>query len=186
MKYAVIESYRTEFSITMMCRLLEVSRAGFYRWLLRTPSVLAQRRALVRGAVVSVYHEFKKRYGSRRITEELNARDIPCTVNHVAKLLKESDLKARNGKQFKYSPSVEARTNVAENVLKRQFSVETANLKWVSDITYIKAGREWLYLAVVMDLYSRKVIGWALDNHRLPHINRTLCCYPPKRSHFLT
>lgn len=165
MKYAVIERYRTEFSITMMCRLLHVSRSGFYRWLLRIPSVVAQRRALVSDAVVSVYHQFKKRYGSRRITEELNEKNISCSVNHVAKLLKERELKARNGKQFKYSPSVEARTNVADNVLSRQFKVETPNLKWVSDITYIKVGTKWLYLAVVMDLYSRKVIGWALDNH---------------------
>ena len=165
MKYAVIESYQQEFKVTMMCRLLEVSRSGFYRWLNRTPSVLAQRRALISNAVVSVYHQFKKRYGSRRIAVELNEQAIPCSVNHVAKLLKENDLKARNGKKFKYTPSVEASTNVADNLLNRQFKVETPNLKWVSDITYIKVGKEWLYLAVVMDLYSRKVVGWALDNH---------------------
>jgi transposase InsO family protein len=164
-KYAVIESYQTQFRVTMMCRLLEVSRSGFYRWLSRAPSVLAQRRALVTSAAVRVYHQFKKRYGSRRIAVELNENNIPCSVNHVAKLLKEQDLKARNGKRFKYAPSVEASTNVADNLLNRQFKVEAPNLKWVSDITYIKVGKEWLYLAVVMDLYSRKVVGWALDNH---------------------
>jgi transposase InsO family protein len=164
-KYAVIDLYQSQFSVTMMCRLLEVSRSGFYRWLGREPSLLTQRKALVTSAVVNVYHQFKKRYGSRRIAVELNESDIPCSVNHVAKLLKEQTLKARNGKCFKYSPSVEARTNVADNVLNRHFSVEAPNLKWVSDITYIKVGKEWLYLAVVMDLYSRKVIGWALDNH---------------------
>ena len=165
MKYAVMDANVPEFSVTMMSRLLEVSRSGFYRWLGRTPSKLAQRRALVTHAVVDVYHRFKKRYGAPRIAVELNESDIPCSVNHVAKLLKENELKARNGKSFKYTPSVEARTNVADNLLNRQFSVEAPNLKWVSDITYIKVGREWLYLAVVMDLYSRKVIGWSLDNH---------------------
>jgi transposase InsO family protein len=114
---------------------------------------------------MQTYEKFKKRYGAPRLAVELSKNEIPCSVNYVAKLLKEKDLKARNGKQFKYSPSVEASTNVADNLLKRQFQVDAPNLKWVSDITYIKVGKAWLYLAVVMDLYSRKIIGWALDNH---------------------
>ena len=165
MKYAVIETNQCQFSVTMMCRLLEVSRSGFYHWLGRAPSLMTQRRVYVEHALIDTYHQFKKRYGAPRLAVELNAQNIGCSVNHVAKLLKDMNLKARNGKGFKYVPSVEASTNVAENILNRQFSVDAPNLKWVSDITYIKVGKVWLYLAVVMDLYSRKVIGWALDNH---------------------
>ncbi len=165
MKYAVIESYQAQFTITMMCRLLGVSRSGFYDWKKRTPSLLEQRKAWVSTAIMQTYEKFKKRYGAPRLAVELSKNEIPCSVNYVAKLLKEKGLKARNGKSFKYSPSVEASSNVADNLLKRQFTVDAPNLKWVSDITYIKVGRVWLYLAVVMDLYSRKIIGWALDNH---------------------
>lgn len=116
-------------------------------------------------AAEEIYMRFKKRYGAPRVMEELNAQGIPCSLNYVADLHRERGLKARNGKGFKYCPSTEAMTNVSENTLKRNFEVEAPDLKWVSDITYIKVGRKWLYLAAVMDLYSRRIIGWSLDTH---------------------
>ena len=149
----------------MMCRLLEVSRAGFYAWLKRPVSERAKRRALVAEAVEATYFGFNKRYGAPRITVELNEQGVGCCLNHVAILLKEKDLRARNGKGFKYRARIESKTNVSENLLARQFESDAPNKKWVSDITYIKVGRIWLYLAVVLDLFSRKVIGWALDTH---------------------
>ena len=149
----------------MMCRLLEVSRSGFYAWLKRPQSERAQRRALVSEAVEATFFGFKKRYGAPRVTIELNEQGVGCSLNHVAMLLKEKELKARNGKGFRYRARIESKTHVSENVLRRQFEVSGPNQKWVSDITYIKIGRIWLYLAVVMDLFSRKVIGWALDTH---------------------
>lgn len=149
----------------MMCRLLSVSRSGFYAWLKRPASPREQRRALVGMAVEEAYTQFKKRYGAPRLTVELNAQGIPCSLNHVADLLRERGLKARNGKGFRYWPRTEAMTNVNENLLRRDFSTTGPNRKWVSDITYIRVGRVWLYLAAVMDLFSRKIVGWALDNH---------------------
>lgn len=148
-----------------MCRLLAVSRSGFYAWRKRPPSPREQRRVLVGQAVEAVYHGFKKRYGAPRLTIELNEQGIGCSLNHVAKLLREKGLRARNGKGFKYRPHTQSRHNVSENLLGRNFEATKPNQKWVSDITYIKVGRIWLYLAVVLDLYSRKVIGWALDTH---------------------
>lgn len=149
----------------MMCQLLLVHPSGFYAWLKRPVSKQEQRRALIGMAVEEAYIRFKKRYGAPRIVEELNANGIPCSLNYVADLLRERGLKARNGKGFKYSPSVEAMTNVSSNLLRRNFDAKEPNLKWVSDITYIKVGKAWLYLAVVMDLFSRKIIGWALNTH---------------------
>lgn len=149
----------------MMCRLLSVSRSGFYAWLKRPVSPREQRRALVGMAVEDAYGQFKKRYGAPRLAVELNAQGIPCSLNHVASLLRERGLKARNGKGFKYRPATEAMTNVSDNLLRRNFATEGPNRKWVSDITYIRVGRVWLYLAVVMDLFSRKIVGWALDCH---------------------
>jgi len=148
-----------------MCELLSVPRSSFYAWSKRPVSQRDQRRALVGQAVEAAYIQFKKRYGAPRLAEELNASGIGCSVNHVAQLLSERGLRARNGKGFKYRPRTESRTNVSENLLGRKFEVDEPNLKWVSDITYIKVGRIWLYLAVVLDLYSRKVVGWALDTH---------------------
>jgi len=148
-----------------MCRLLKVSRSGFYAWLSRPVSRRTQTRLRVSEAVEATFIGFKKRYGAPRITLELNAQGVPCCENHVAQLLQEKGLRARNGKGFKYRARIESKTNVSDNVLARRFNVDEPNRKWVSDITYIRVNRQWLYLAVVMDLFSRKVIGWALDNH---------------------
>lgn len=149
----------------MMCRLLSVSRSGFYAWLKRPVSQRERTRCHVSEAVEATFIGFKKRYGAPRITQELNAQGIRCCENHVAQLLREKGLRARNGKGFKYRARVESKTHVSDNVLARRFDVDEPNRKWVSDITYIRVRRQWIYLAVVMDLFSRKVVGWALDNH---------------------
>jgi putative transposase len=151
------------YSVNLMCDMLEVSRSGYYRWKNRPMSRKHQRRVLVKSAVVETYHQFKSRYGAPRITKELNAAGISCSKNHVARLLVESGLKARNGKGFKYSRTCPSSYNVSENLLKRDFSAKSPNEKWVTDITYIYVNGKWLYLSVVMDLYSRAIIGWAID-----------------------
>jgi transposase InsO family protein len=149
----------------MMCRLLKLSRSGFYAWLKRPESHRQKRLIKVSATVEATFFGYKKRYGAPRITMELNAQGIDCCVNHVAKILQEKGLRARNGKGFKYRARIESKTNVSDNLLARRFKVDEPNRKWVSDITYIRVGRSWLYLAVVIDLFSRKVIGWSLDNH---------------------
>ena len=123
-----------------MCRWSHVSRSGYYLWLKREPSHRAIQRELVRVAVSNTYYEFKKRYGAPRIAIELNELGIPCSTNHVAELLQEQGLKARNGKRFKYGPSPEADSQVADNVLARNFKASKPNEKWVSDITYSVPG----------------------------------------------
>lgn len=149
----------------MMCRLLEVSRAGYYAWRQRPTSLRQQRCAHISEVLEATYYGFKRRYGAPRLTEELNAQGIRCCLNHVAQLLKNKGFRAHNGKGFKYRPRIESKLNVSENVLARRFNPDAPNKKWVTDITYIRVKREWLYLAVVMDLFSRKVIGWALADH---------------------
>lgn len=149
----------------MMCRLLGVSRAGYYAWRGRPKSRRQQQREQVSDALEAMFYGFKQRYGAPRLTEELNAQGLRCSLNHVAHLLKNKGLRARNGKGFKYRPRIESKTNVSENLLARRFNPPAPNRKWVTDITYIRVKRDWLYLAVVLDLFSRKVIGWALDDH---------------------
>ena len=165
MKYALIGECRREFPVVLMCRMLSVSRSGFYGWLKREPSAQAQRRRAVGQALEQTYYRCKRRYGAPRLTRELNAQGVACSENYVAKLLQARELKALNGKGFRYDRAVEASTQVMENLLGRDFATEGPNRKWVSDITYIKVGRSWAYLAVVLDLFSRQVVGWALDTH---------------------
>lgn len=165
MKYAFACSLIGEYAITKMCRWLEVSRSGFYRWRNREPSKRDLQRACVTKAVIETYHEYNQKYGAPRIVVELNENHIPCSLNHVAEIMQERGLKARNGKRFKYQPSPEAMSQVADNLLNRNFKASAPNEKWVSDITYIRAGDSWVYLAVIIDLYSRQVVGWAMDEH---------------------
>lgn len=102
--------------------------------------------------MVDVFHQFKKRYGALRITEELNALGMPCSKNHIAQLLQIEGLKARNGKAFKYQSSASATYNVPHNLLARNFKASKPDEKWVSDISYIDVDGKWLHLVVIMDL----------------------------------
>lgn len=164
MKYAFMKEQRQHHAIDKMCRWMGVSRAGYYKWLHRKPSEQAVRRAHVHAAVVHTFDRFKRRYGAPRIAVELKESGIACSVNHIARLMAESGLKARNGKNFKFFPSASAINHVSDNLLGRDFSAAAPNEKWVSDITYIKLDKGFAYLAVIMDLFSRQIIGWALNS----------------------
>lgn len=153
------------YSVYLMARVLEVSRAGYYKWTSRSISNRQKRRKIVSAAVLETYHLFKKRYGAPRITRELNDLGIKCSVNHIALLLQELGLKALNGKNFRYNKTSTAMQNVSDNLLKRRFLANKPNQKWTTDITYINANGKWIYLAVVIDLYSRAVVGWALERN---------------------
>lgn len=113
--------------------------------------------------VADTWATFKARYGAPRIAKELQALNIPCSVNYVADILEKQGLKARNGKAFNYGGHPLTMNNVSDNLLWRQFGAEKPNQKWTTDITYIWVDKQWLYLATVMDLYSRSIVGWALD-----------------------
>ena len=156
---------REEFPVVLMSRVLAVSRAGFYAWLKREPSGQAERRAALSTRLEQTYHRYKRRYGAPRLTRELNAQGVSCSENYVAKLLRARSLRALNGRRFHYQRPAPSTLPVRKNLLARDFSSAGPNRKWVSDITYIPIGRSWAYLAVVLDLYSRKVVGWALDTH---------------------
>ena len=146
-----------------MCIWLKVSRSGYYKWLNRPVSLRAQRCEQVRRTLVDVFHQFQKRYGAPRLHVELNETGIPCSLNHVAQLLQNEGLRARNGKNFKYMSTAYATSNVADNILARNFTADKPDEKWVSDITYIDVNGEWMHLAVILDLFSRQIVGWAVD-----------------------
>ena len=163
MRYAYIDSLRGEYAVHKMCNWLQVSRSGYYKWRKRTPGPRSRQRGLVEQALLATFEQFKQRYGAPRLVVELNEAGIPCSLNHIAQLMAENGLKARNGKRFRYFPSPEAANHVSDNLLGRDFRADGPNEKWVSDITYIKVDRGFVYLAVIMDLFSRQIVGWALD-----------------------
>jgi len=113
--------------------------------------------------IKDTYEKFEAAYGAPRITKELNELGYPCSLNYVAQIMAEQGIKARNGKGFKYSKSSLTMLNVSDNLLWRDFSASKPNEKWTTDITYIWVKNKWLYLATVMDLFSRRIVGWSLD-----------------------
>lgn len=147
-----------------MCEVLEVSRSGFYQWRKRPESNRSKRqRELV--SEMELIHEDRdmKSYGSPRMHEELNARGFDCSENTVARLMNEHDIRASTTEKYRATTDSSHNHPVAENVLNREFEQENPNRVWLADITYIWTAEGWLYLACVLDTYSRKVVGWSMN-----------------------
>ena len=150
--------------MTIICDTLEVSRAGYYAWLTEAESVRAQRDRELMPLIHDIFWKHKRRYGARRIAEELKALDQPCGVDRVAKLLKMQGLKALQPKSFKpKTTDSNHRLGYSPNLLKHSPAPTKRNQVWVVDITYIPLqGAAFAYLALVLDLCSRRIVGWHL------------------------
>jgi transposase InsO family protein len=160
--FAWIEERRDEWTITLLCRVLEVSRSGFYAWLARDTSDTEVRRGKLTDQITEIHDEVKARYGSPRIHAELVARGHDCCVNTVARIMQEAGIAAKTKRKFRQTTDSNHSHPVAENILDREFNPETPNTSWVADVTYIPTREGWLYLAVVEDLFSRMVVGWSM------------------------
>ncbi len=162
MIYRFIDDHRTHYPVTRLCRTLGVSPSGYYAWRQRPPSprTVANQRLLTH--MRAIHAEVRETYGSPRMHAELQARGLPCNVKRVARLMRLHHLRARHKRKYRVTTKINAKLPVAPNHLAQQFQASAPNEKWVSDITYIWTREGWLYLAVVMDLYSRRIIGWAL------------------------
>jgi transposase InsO family protein len=146
-----------------MCEALEVSASGYYAWAGRADSPAEQRRQELLGVIEEVHAEVKGRYGSPRMTPELNARGHECSENMVAKLMKAHGIQAKAPRRFIRTTDSSHKLPVAENLLARDFDPSGPNERWSADITYIPTREGWLYLAVVEDLFSRMIVGWSMD-----------------------
>jgi transposase InsO family protein len=165
-KYACIAEHRALFAVTMMCRVLGVSRAGFYAAQVREPSERSRNKQRLLLEIRSIHTESKQRYGSPRVHDELRAREFRCSENQVALLMREDGLRAKKRRSFRITTNSDHAHEPAENVLDREFAVkeqEQADRVWVADITYIPTREGWLYLAIILDLASRMVVGWSLQ-----------------------
>jgi putative transposase len=148
--------------VAWACDALEVSESGYYAWAGRAPSPAAQRRQRLAAAVEQVHADVKGRYGSPRMTAELNARGCGCSENTVAHVMKAHGIRAKMPRRFVRTTDSRHGLPVADNVLGRDFDPPGPNVAWGADITYVPTADGWLYLAVVEDLFSRMIVGWSM------------------------
>lgn len=162
MKYAFIDGHRVEFRVTTMCRVLRVARSGFYAWRRRASCVSQRRRQQCDGQVAAAFVAHQARHGAPRLVWDLAEAGYHYNRKTVAASLKRQGLRARAARKFKVTTDSAHGRPVAPNLLRQDFTATAPNQKWVGDITYLATGEGWLYLAVILDLYSRAVIGWAM------------------------
>ena len=162
MRYACIARHRAEFQLGLMCRVLDVSRTGFYAWLQRAPSGRAREDSRLRAEIRAIHTKSKQSYGRVRIRRVLSKQQIAIGCTRVARLMREERLRTKRSPRFHATTQSDHRLPVAPNLLHQEFTVDAPNRVWVSDITYIRTDAGWLYLATVLDLYSRKIVGWSL------------------------
>jgi putative transposase len=165
MKYQFIEQYKQEFPIVVMCRVLDVSESGFYAWRKR-PSCQRQREdAQLTEEIRQEFSAHQGRYGSPRLHAELRDRGRSIARKRVARLMREAGLCAKRKRRRVLTTRRDPSHPVAPNLLHREFTAKEPNRKWVTDITYIPTMQGWLYLAVILDLYSRMVVGWSMSGN---------------------
>lgn len=164
MKYKFIKHHEYLFSIEKMCKVLEVGSSSYYKWKSKTLSKRTIRKNEIKQQITTIYFASKQRYGSPRITIELNTLGYKISRITVAKYMNELGLKSKLSKKFKVTTDSKHNYLVVENVLNRNFMVANPSKVWVSDITYIQTKEGFLYLTTIIDLYDRKMIGWSLSN----------------------
>ena len=148
--------------MTSMCRVLEVSRSGFYAWVRRPESDRTKTNRKLLVSIKAIHAKTRRSYGSPRIHEELQAQKISCGRHRVARLMRENGLVAKASKKYKATTDSNHSNPVAENLLLRNFEAFDPNEVWVGDITFVWTREGWLYLAVLLDLFSRRVVGWSV------------------------
>lgn len=163
MRYAFIHDQRKTFPVVRMCKVLEVSRGGYYDWLRRPESQRAREDRRLRLQVRSIFRESRRRYGSPRVHRELRRREVRCGRKRVARLMREEGLQARQRRRFRVTTRSVQDHLVAPNLLGRRFAVSSTDVVWVGDLTYLWTSEGWLYLAALLDLCSRRVVGWSLS-----------------------
>lgn len=159
----MIKENETHFSVRMMCRLLCISHSGYYDWRDRGPSSRSLENAKLSVKIKEMFEEEKRRSGAKRIAELLNAQGSGVGRHRVARIMRLNGWRARAAKKYKATTNSNHSLPVAPNLLQQDFSASRPDEKWVSDITYVWTEEGWLYLAAVMDLYSRKIVGWSLS-----------------------
>ncbi len=164
MKYQFVEEKRKEHSINILCHVLEISRSGFYAWLSRPVSDREESNQQLLLKIRESHERSRETYGYRRIYYDLHAELKTLGKNRVLRLMRHYGIRAKTKRKFKMTTDSNHSKPISDNKLNREFTANKPNQRWVSDITYIPTMEGWLYLSVIMDLFSRKIIGWSMDS----------------------
>lgn len=165
MKYEFIAAHVTEHSVQRMCQVLKVSRSGYYDWRKRQPGPRQQANNRLWAEIQAVYAASRGTYGSPRVWAALKQAGVACGRHRVARLMRQNKLYAHCKRRQRPRTTQAGPGPVAANVLNREFSAQRPDEKWVADITYIDTDEGWLYLAAILDLFSRRVVGWSMADH---------------------
>ena len=159
-----MKNHRVDYSLGCLCRCFNVSRSGYYAWLQRKPSQRLQSRQALDEQVNALFHRHKQRYGAERLQRKIPKENgKPYDLKTIAASLRRQGLVAKAARKFKATTNSKHNLPVFDNLLQQDFSATAPNQKWVGDITYLWTEEGWLYLAIILDLFSRQVIGWSMS-----------------------
>jgi len=165
LRFQFIEAQKAYFPVKVMCRVLEVSKAGFYAWLKRPKSKRELENEELIEYIRMIHTNSRENYGSPRVHKELLKLGFQVSENRVAKLMRESGICVLPRRGYRVSTTISDPANaVTENTLDRDFTATAPNQKWVTDVTFIATDESWLYLAAIIDLYNREIVGWAMGS----------------------
>ena len=170
MRYQFIDRQKRVWPVTLMCRMFDVSRSGFYGWTRRGLSPHIPSNVDLDRRIRTIFTEHRQRYGAPRIAKTLQQEGFPCSENRIARRMQALNLRAIQAKKFKVTTDSNHSKPVAPDLIKQDFQAVVPNQKWTSDITYVWTAEGWLYLAVVLDLYSRAIVGWAMSPRMTQHL----------------
>lgn len=165
MKYAWIKQHATDFAINRLCRLMAVSRSAYYAWLHRSPTTTEKNDQALTEIIVNAFKKSRATYGTRRLKKVLFRQDRMVSRRRIGRLMRDAKLACKTRRRFKATTNSKHNLPVADNHLNRQFAVQRPNQVYAGDITYIHTQEGWLYLAVVIDLFSRQIVGWSMAEH---------------------
>ena len=163
MRFRFIKRHTRQFRVSLMCKVMQVSRAGYYAWRRRKPSARQEANQRLLKLLRRLFKLHRKRYGYRRIHEAAH-KEIPCGKHRVARLMRQDGLKVPQRHAKRMTTRSKHKRPVVPNILGREFLAAAPNLTWLSDITYVRTDEGWLYLAIMLDLYARRVVGWAMES----------------------
>jgi len=164
LRYQFIDTVKKAYPLTLLCQVMRVSRSGFYSWKNRGKSLRQREQERLIPKVKAIHRQTRQSYGARRISEELEAQGESCGRTKAGTLMKLAGVEAKQKKKFKATTDSKHNLPVAPNLLDRNFEVPEPDRVYCADITYIWTTEGWLYLAIVLDLFSRQIVGWSMSN----------------------
>lgn len=165
MKYAWIKQHAADFAVNRLCRLMDVSRSAYYVWLHRSPTITEKNDQALTKIIAEAFKKSRATYGTRRLKKVLFQQDRIASRRRIGRLMRTAGLACKTQRRFKATTNSKHNLPVADNHLDRQFTVQRPNQAYAGDITYIHTQEGWLYLAVVIDLFSRQIVGWSMAEH---------------------